>query len=30
MNILFCNIGWMEQYCGQQTGDSIKGGGRSS
>ena len=27
MNILFCNIGWMERYCGQQTGDSIKGGG---
>ena len=27
MNILFCNIGWMELYRGQQTGASIKGGG---
>lgn len=28
MSILFCNIGWMEQYQGQRTGgDRIKGGG---
>ena len=27
MNILFCNVGWMERYRGQQTGASIKGGG---
>ena len=27
MKILFCNIGWMELYRGQQTGASIKGGG---
>lgn len=27
MKILFCNIGWMELYRGQQGGASIKGGG---
>lgn len=27
MNILFCNIGWMEEYKGLQAGASIKGGG---
>ena len=27
MGILFCNIGWMEFYRGQQTGDKIVGGG---
>ena len=27
MRILFCNIGWMEDYKGLQSGASIKGGG---
>ena len=27
MNILFCNIGWMDEYKGLQAGASIKGGG---
>lgn len=27
MPILFCNIGWMERYQGQGSGDEIRGGG---
>ena len=27
MTILFCNVGWMERYQGQSSGDKIKGGG---
>lgn len=27
MRILFCNIGWMENYRGLLEGDKIKGGG---
>ena len=25
--ILFCKIGWMENYCGQTANDQIQGGG---
>lgn len=28
MRILFCNVGWMENYDGLNTGDKIKGGGK--
>lgn len=27
MTILFCKIGWMENYCGQTANDQIQGGG---
>jgi hypothetical protein len=27
MSVLFCNIGWMEKYQGQRSGDKIRGGG---
>lgn len=27
MPILFCNVGWMERYQGQRSGDKISGGG---